>query len=914
MTPERWQQIKETFSAAVDREPNEQAAFLDNACADDAVLRRDVESLLAYDGSDLRFAEAPAQLATELLADHHDQSMRGRRIGPYVVLGEIGRGGMGTVYLARRADDRYQKQVAIKVIKRGMDTDAILLRFRNEQQILADLDHPNIVKLLDAGTTEDGRSYFIMDYVKGLSMLAYCDARRLSIVERLKLFRDVCSGVAYAHAHRVLHRDLKPSNILVTDAGVPKLLDFGIATVLDPERRSETVERLAAVGPMTPEYASPEQVRREPLAAASDVYSLGVLLYELLTGRGPHSLVGRTAEDIARILSEEDPEKPSLVIGRIEKQSRVHDCDATPITPHAVAIARAGEPAKLRRRLARDLDAIVLMALRKEPARRYASVEQFSEEIGRCLEGRSVVARMDTLARRSMAVLTRKRTRVPRTALVMVLLVVLFGAQVSWRAATTERMFDSVAVLPLLNTSLDPDLEYLSDGVTESVIGSLSQLSRLKNVPGFGTVMHYKGQIPDARRVGRTLGVRAVLTGRVSLYGNRLTIGMELVDVADASRLWSKQYDGTLTNLAALQGELAVDVAEGLRLPMSMEEQHRLSAGHTDNSEAYRVFMLGRYYRNKPGVAAKTKSIEYFHQAVELDPEYGLAYAALADAYQAVVWAGTAAHDPKQIYPRAKEAALHALDLDDSLAEAYVSLATVKQWFEWDWSGADDAFKRALGLNPRSSSAHHRYGVYLTFMRRFDEGLATLKRAQQLDPLSLDINVDLGVAYHFARQPDRAVSQLRHALEIDPQFPRAHTILATIYAQEERGYPDAAAALQVSLQSIPALAAKTLLAKHYTWSGHRAHADAILNELLALAKRQYVAPTNIAEVYAVLGQKDRAFAWLEAAYEERTPGLLHVYANPIWERYGIRSDSRFPRLIRRMRLPPVEKNLSGSSP
>jgi TolB-like protein/Tfp pilus assembly protein PilF len=448
-------------------------------------------------------------------------------------------------------------------------------------------------------------------------------------------------------------------------------------------------------------------------------------------------------------------------------------------------------------------------------------------------------------------------------------------------------------------------VEYLSDGVTERLIGSLSQLSRLKHVTGFATVSRYKGQITDVRRVAQTLGVRAVLTGRVSLYGDRMTIGMELVDVAHASRLWSKQYDRTLTNLAALPGELAVDVAEGLRLPMNMDEQHRLSARHTDNSEAYRLFMLGRYYRNKRGVAAKTKSIEYFQQAVEQDPGYALAYAALADAYHAVVSAGTAAHDPKQIYPRAKEAALLALELDDSLADAYVSLGTVKQWFEWDWSGAEDAFKRALALNPRNSAAHHRYGVYLTFMRRFEEGLATLKRAQQLDPLSLDIDVDLGTAYYFAGQLDRAVSQLRHALEIDPQFPRAHSILATIYAQEERRYPEAAAALQASLQSIPDVAAKTLLAKHYTWLGHRAQAEAILNELLALAKRQYVAPTNIAEVYAVSGQNDRAFAWLEAAYEERTPGLLQVYASPLWQRYGIRADPRFPGLIRRMRLPPV---------
>lgn len=326
MTPERWKQITDLLHAALEREPEERAAFLDQACAGDPDLRQQLEALLAADAQATNFLEEPAIVAhgdslwreeeTPLPADDQPDSLVGQRIGSYQILDEISRGGMGVVYLARRADREYQKQVAIKIVKRGVDTDAIVRRFRRERQILASLDHPNIAKLLDGGTTDDGLPYFVMDYVDGLPIDVYADRQKLSIQERLKLFRTVCSAVHYAHQHRVIHRDLKPSNILVTAEGVPKLLDFGIAKVLDPELYAQTVESTMLVRPMTPEYASPEQVRGEPVTPASDVYSLGVLLYELLTGRRPYRLTGRSLSELERAICEQEPEKPSLFVVR----------------------------------------------------------------------------------------------------------------------------------------------------------------------------------------------------------------------------------------------------------------------------------------------------------------------------------------------------------------------------------------------------------------------------------------------------------------------------------------------------------------------------------------------------------------------------------------------------------------------
>jgi len=425
MTPERWQQVKNLVEAALERKLSDRAAFLDLACAGDPSLRTEVESCLGLDEPAATIGEAPVfEATTKVLIDDPTASVTGRRIGPYKILHEIGQGGMGAVYLAVRADEQYHKRVAIKLVRRGMDTEDILRRFRQERQILAGLDHPIIARLLDGGTTENGLPYFVMEYIEGQPIDQYCDRHKLATVERLKLFRTVCAAVHYAHQNLVVHRDIKPSNILVTADGVPKLLDFGIAKLLNPELSSQTIAATAtAVRLMTPEYASPEQFRGEPITTASDVYSLGVLLYRLLTGHRPYQFKSYLPQEIERAICEEEPEKPSTAISRVEEVPGPDDAAVIALTPEMVSKTREGQPEKLRRRLAGDLDNIVLMAIRKEPQRRYGSVEQLSEDIRRHLEGLPVIARKDTLGYRTGKFIRRHKVAVGVAAAFLVLVI-----------------------------------------------------------------------------------------------------------------------------------------------------------------------------------------------------------------------------------------------------------------------------------------------------------------------------------------------------------------------------------------------------------------------------------------------------------------------------------------------------------
>ena len=441
---ERWQRIKEIFDAAVELdEPERRAAFVAERCAGDEALRRQVESLLAND--ETGFIEQPAfGLAAQAWVQEETDSTVGRRIGAYRVIRELGHGGMGAVYLAARDDQQFQQQVAIKLIKRGMDTDAILRRFRNERQILANLHHPNIARLLDGGTTEDGLPYFVLEYIEGQPINEYVDAHKLSIVERLKLFRTVCAAVQYAHQNLVIHRDIKPSNILITAEGVPKLLDFGIAKLLHADLSSQATEATAtALGVMTPEYASPEQARGENVTTVSDVYSLGVLLYELLTGHRPYRFKSRLPHDIAQAICHEQPERPSTSISDF----------GLPIADSKNSPSNRQSEIRNPNLLRGDLDNIVLMAMRKEPQRRYASVEQFSEDIRRHLEGLPVRARKDTLSYRSSKFIQRNKAAVLAATLIIVML--LAGVIITtWQArvaraqrAIAERRFNDVRKL-----------------------------------------------------------------------------------------------------------------------------------------------------------------------------------------------------------------------------------------------------------------------------------------------------------------------------------------------------------------------------------------------------------------------------------------------------------------------------------
>ncbi len=439
------QQLKELFHAAVELAPHDREAFLKANCAMDDELHCEVSALLTAHESAGDFIQQPALVDVGLVANdgqaNSNAAITGQQIGSYQILRELGRGGMGSVYLATRADESFDKQVALKLIKRGMDSDAIIKRFVMERQILANLDHPNIARLIDGGTTEDGLPYFVLEYIEGTTITRYCDQHKLNTIERLKLFRQVCAVVQFAHQNLIVHRDLKPSNIIVTEDGTPKLLDFGIAKLLSAAW-SSSIEATATIGRvLTPEYASPEELRGLPVTTSSDVYSLGVVLYELLSGHRPFNFESRSPEEVARIITASQPIKPSVVITRIDAARHADDAGHDSLTPEAISRRRDGNVEKLRRRLAGDLDNILLKALRKEPERRYASVQEFSEDLRRHLEGLPVLARPDTLSYRTSKFITRHKAGV--AAAVIVLLTLLSATVItSWQARVARRERD----------------------------------------------------------------------------------------------------------------------------------------------------------------------------------------------------------------------------------------------------------------------------------------------------------------------------------------------------------------------------------------------------------------------------------------------------------------------------------------
>src|SRR5690349_5379644 len=451
MTPEQWLQIREAFHAVVDLPSDQRSGYLDRVCAEPS-LRQEVESLLSNHENAGDLLETPVRLESHPDHDAADPWI-GKNIGPYQTISKIGEGGMGAVYRAVRVDDHYLKQVAIKLVRTGLGTGHYLRRFKNERQIMASLDHPNIARLLDGGATQEGLPYLVMEYIEGEEIDRFCDSHRLDTLQRLKIFRQVCSAVQYAHQNLVVHRDLKPGNILVMADGTPKLLDFGIAKLLDPELFFQTLDPVGTVlRAMTPEYASPEQVRGEPITTASDVYSLGVILYRLLTGHPPYQLDTRDPLTMARGISEIEPEKPSTVIDRVA-EVRGSDGESRRVTPEQISDARNERTAILRRRLTGDLDNIVLKALRKEPARRYASAEQLSEDIRRHLQGLPVTATPDSLPYRAGKFVRRHKAGAAAT--VLVALAVIGGVATTLREARialrerarAERRFNDVRKL-----------------------------------------------------------------------------------------------------------------------------------------------------------------------------------------------------------------------------------------------------------------------------------------------------------------------------------------------------------------------------------------------------------------------------------------------------------------------------------
>ena len=899
MTPERWQQVKAIFQSAIEREPQERALFLAQACVDDPRLRDEVEALISSyeqaggEQAGCSLETVAVDVAAQILAGQQAAPAVGQQVGHYELIKQIGAGGMGEVYLAQ--DSKLARKVALKLLPSHVIHDRQRLeRFKQEARAASALNHPNILTIYEIGE-EAGRPFIATEFIEGETLRDCIAHTRLAIGEALDVAAQVAAGLNAAHEAGIVHRDIKPENIMLRHDGYVKILDFGLAKLIEPQAAGLEVSVLVktdeGVVMGTPRYMSPEQARGQKMDGRTDIFSLGAVLYEMLSGRAPFE--GATPGDVIVSILEREP---------------------PPVSRYAEGIPV-------------ELDWVVKKALRKERERRYQTIKDVLTDLRnlnqeleyKARQARAPVAEAEeaaaTLAEPALRTAPAEAARPTSSAeyligeikrhkrgvavgLSALALAVVSLAYLLYFARTSQAI-DSIAVLPLANNTSDSNNDYLSDGITESLINNLSQLPRLR-VMARTTAFRYKGKEVDPRAVGRELGVRAVLTGSLRQRGDQLTIQIDLVETAEGAQLWGEQYNRQPSDLFTVQAELSRDISEKLRLRLSSEDKQRLTKRHTENPEAFELYLKGRYYMNSLSAEGRKKGLEYFQRAIEKDPHFGKAYAGLAEYYAGAVFSSaTSDIPPKEASLKAKEAAIKAVELDDTLAEAHAALAKIATLQEWDWKGAEREFRRAIALNPNYVDAHHYYSHYLISLGRFDESLAESQLALALDPLDAHMNFHLGFHYYQARQYDQAIAQLQKTLDIKRDYSEAHAILGLVYEQQGR-YQEAIAEMQKNME-MSGSDQRGSIGHVYATSGQRGEAQKLLNELREESKRKYVSPYNIAKIYEGLDEKDQAFTLLEKAYAERDSNIINLKVDPRFD--SLRSDPRFRDLLRRIGLP-----------
>jgi serine/threonine-protein kinase len=789
-------------------------------------------------------------------------------ISHYRILSKLGAGGMGEVYLAE--DLILGRRVALKLLPERFTQDPERVRrFEQEAKSASATSHPNILTIYEIGQveTETGAVHFMaMEFVEGQTLRQRLN-RRLDLEEAIEIAIQVASALAAAHGSGVTHRDIKPENIMLRHDGYVKMLDFGLAKLTesgtrrdkDPAATQAELDEtpfadLYATSPLnlpqhtspgvvlgTVSYMSPEQARGFKVDARTDIFSLGIVLYEMITGRAPFE--GKTTAD--------------MMVSILDRQP-------VPISRHV-------------RNAPEELGWITAKALAKDREERYQQV-------------RSLLTDLKRLQKRMLFVAGQKQTAELRPDE----LESFDGGFLSPRdsgksgggaarlSSNSQRApLDSLAVLPFFTSSADPNAAYLAEGVPESLILNLSRLSELR-VMAWSTVARYRGRDVDALEIGRDLGVRAIFAGRMYQFADELVIKTELVDVTDGSQIWGAQYRRKLDDLFTIEQELSQEICERLRLKLNEEERERLARRYTENAEAYQAYLRGRYHWNQRNARSLRKAIDSFQEAINLDDQYALAYAGLADCYCLVSIYGAA--PPKAVMPRAKAAARRALEIDDGLAEAHTSLAAALVWFDWDWQGSEREFKRAIELNPQYAVAHHWYGsVLLSAQGRFEEALASERRALELEPLSLVINSNLGFIYYQAGRFDEAIERLERTLEMDDNFVYARFHLGLCYAQRGR-YEEAVAQLERAIELAGGRGALIQAALGYAYgvAGRRDDALRVLAELQSFPMNRDVSPFYLAMIYAGLGEKDQTLTWLESACEERYNWAVWLRTDPMF--------------------------------
>jgi serine/threonine protein kinase/tetratricopeptide (TPR) repeat protein len=799
--------------------------------------------------------------STETLETPTEELTRGIIFaGRYEVIEELGKGGMGKVY--RVEDKKIKEEVALKLLKPEIALDKKTIeRFSSELRTARMISHRNVCRMFDLGE-ERGTHYITMEYVPGEDLGSFIRRiGQLPVGKALSIAKQVCEGLAEAHRLGVVHRDLKPSNIMIDREGNVRIMDFGIA-------RSLRAKGLTGAGMMigTPEYMSPEQAEAGEVDHRSDLYSLGVILYEMVTGKLPFE--GGTPLSVAMKHKNEVPKDPGGL---------------NPQIPEALSF-------------------LILKCMEKDKQKRYQESEELLSELSGIESGIPTIERevpgkkpfpSKEIKERAAKIKWKKSILYGGAAVLLVLLVVLRIFLFPGR----QRKLESIAVLPMANLSGDPEQEYFTDGITDALISGLAKISGFQRVISRQSVMQYKGSTKSMPEIGRELNVAAVIEGTVLLVGQRVRITAQLIDAKRDRHLWSDSYEHDLQDVLVLQSEVARAIVNEVRIVMTQEEKTLLANNRTVNPEAYQLYLKGNYFYNRWTEEALKKAIEYYEQAIDKDPDFALAHLGVAKSYRTLSDFG---YSPREAYPKAKEAVLKALAIDNALVSAHVILGWIKMNFEWDWAGAESEFKKAVESSPGDSVTHVGYAFNSLYRGRFDKAIREIKRAHELDPLSLTINRDVGTVLFHARKYDQAKEVLLKTIELDPNFPFVHLYLGRIDVIKSM-YEESLLEFQKEIKlsaGIPGVEAFAVLA--YLGMGKRSKAREIIDDLEKRSKQTYIPPMLFAGAYFAFGDIDLGFNCLDKAYQQRDFWMQWIKVDPAFD--SVRSDTRYKTMLKKMNL------------